>query len=263
MDQFTQLFDNAEALQGVGAGQSPRKEITNALEALFDECLDAIQPDLVLEVGAFEAAFSQRCAERFPSASVIAFEANPRVHEFYAPKLDTKIDYRFQAVTDQPGSIEIHIPDIVRGVKKPTLNRMASIREIAYRDSEMETVTVPATTLDLVTEGIATERAIMWIDVEGACDFVLRGAGSVLAKTAAVMIELETSAARKDQALAPEIINMLEAKGFTALARDCQRQAQFNAIFINRALVADPDRIDSAIERFTAECHKQLATALE
>lgn len=210
-----------------------REPITFLLDSLLEQIAKLAPPDLVAEVGAFEASFSTKMKTAFPEVSIIALEANPRVFEHFAPKvLPSGVNYIHCAAGAEHGTVDIHIPTVIAGKDMPTIGRMGSLLEVGLRDSKTIKVKVPCDTLDNILAEEVFQNACVWIDVEGFVAQVLRGATSTLQRTQIIYVELESSPVWEHQTLSHEVIETLQSTGFTMIARDCQKWFQYNAIFV-------------------------------
>jgi hypothetical protein len=146
MAQQAALFGNP-GLKVVAGGAAPRSSVTENLVEAFAAILEKIQPATVVEIGAHEASFSCDIKRRLPSATVIAVEANQHVYEHYGATrriASSGIVYELCAIADMDGWVELNIPTLVAGTKKPLTNMMASLGQLAIPNSEHETVTVRA-----------------------------------------------------------------------------------------------------------------------
>lgn len=233
-----------EVFSGPGAkrvGLPLRGEITGKLEELFDRLVDAAQPSKVVEVGAFEADFSQRAHSRFPEADVFAFEANPRVAAQFADAVNaTGVVYRHLAIGAEAGTATINVPEVIADNDMPFVNRMGSLHGLAVPDSRTIPIEVPMDTLDAAISVAPRDRIALWVDVEGAVDQVLAGAQGTIAATEVLVCELETSALWEGQALADDIRKLMAASGLQLVARDCQKPFQYNAVFVRPSLLEAP-----------------------
>ena len=256
--QLDALFDN-DTLRTLPLAD--RGVITEMLEKALHDVIDVVQPDLFVEIGAFEAAFSLAMRLRHPQARVIAFEGNPRVAERFGPKARAAgVDYRAGAVADADGDVTFNIVDVVAGKDMPHENRMGSLHDLGLRDSRTTPVTVPGMRLDTVLGGVPASRACLWIDVEGAATAVVRGAAQSLARTAIVYCELESREVWKEQDLAPAVVQMLTDAGFVMVARDCQKWFQKNCLFLRPALAATP-AVQAIIARYTDAASRSFTSA--
>jgi FkbM family methyltransferase len=235
LSELSVLFDD------VGQRSKPlaqREPITKILDALLEEVIAHIRPDLFLEVGAFEASFSQRMKKTYPEASVIALEANPRVFAHFFPELKTTgVNYKNIAAGANAGTVDIHIPTKIAGRDMPKVGRMGSLLEVGLRDSSTEKIKIACDTIDNILIGESFEKACLWIDVEGLLKQVLDGAIGTTSKCDIIYAEVETSPVWRGQTLADENIARLESLEFELVARDCQKWFQFNALFLRKGLV--------------------------
>lgn len=240
-----------------------RGEITELLEVMFDKLTLLDRPTKVVEVGAFEAAYSQRMKKELPDAEVMAFEANPRVAEKFSDQVNsTGVIYRHLAVGSEVGTATIHIPEVIGGVDMPFANRMGSLNAVGAAESRTVPVEVPITTLDAAVRVQPMDRIVLWVDVEGAVDQVLSGAAAVLHATDVMVCEMETSPIWTGQVLAGELRQRLEAAGFVLVARDCQKAFQYNAIFARRAFLEAHPEVDRLLDLYVAEATQLWVAAL-
>ncbi|MGQ0567397.1 MAG: FkbM family methyltransferase [Gemmobacter sp.] len=236
-----------------------RDAVTALLERALHAVIDAIQPDLFVEIGAFEAAFSLTVRKRFAQARVIAFEGNPRVALRFGDKARAAgVDYRAGAVSDADGDVTFNIVEVVAGKEMPEANRMGSLHDLGLRDSRTVPVTVPAARLDTVLRDVPASRACLWVDVEGAATAVLRGAGDTLARTAIVYCEVESRSVWKDQELADAVAQMMAEAGFVLAARDCQKWFQKNCLFLRPGVAAD-----AAVQAILAQYETEAGQSFE
>jgi FkbM family methyltransferase len=237
VSELTALFDD------VGKRSKPlsqREPITKLLDVLLEEVIEHIRPDLILEVGAFEASFSQKMKRNYSKSTVIALEANPRVFEHFHSSVErTGVKYKHIAAAANPGIVDIHIPKIIAGKDMPKVGRMGSLFEVGLRDSVTETVKVPCDTIDNILEREVFDRGCIWIDVEGLLKKVIDGAMNTLPRCEIIYAEMETSPVWKGQTLAYENISRIESMGFELIARDCQKWFQFNALFLRKGLAKE------------------------
>ncbi|MGH3347163.1 MAG: FkbM family methyltransferase [Nocardioides sp.] len=199
-----------------------------------------IEPAVVLEIGAHEASFSRWARTALPDARVQAFEANPHVHAKYAEEVTAAgVDYRNLAVGPVTGELELNLPLEIAGRPRTLDSRMASIA-VHRETGDSVTVTVPSVRLDDHVELGADDRAVAWIDVEGANDAVLRSGPGLLDRLDAVHIEVEGSPTWEGQWLDTDVAHHLAGHGLVPVARDLQKPYQYNVIYVRSALVLEP-----------------------
>lgn len=219
-----------------------QEEVQQRTIELFRLLCRRISPALVLELGAHEASFSRWAAGNLDGARVLAVEANPHVHEKYVDKVTAAgVDYRNLAVAPVTGDVELHLPLQVGRKKRALTSRMASLA-VHTQATDSVQVTVPGVRLDeLVTLG-ATERAVAWIDVEGANQAVLESGPEVLAHIDALYIEVELEPRWEGQWLDTDVARHLRRHGMVPLARDLSpRDHQYNVVYVSTELALDPE----------------------
>lgn len=217
-----------------------RERTADLLASAFIELATNLAPDLAVEIGAHEASFSARLKARVPGVHALAFEANPYVYEHFAPILResaTGVDYRFAAICDRDGVVELRIP--VRLKRGDLLERSNPVSSIHYYDgwfAEYETVTVPAFRVDTAVGTLAAARAVTWIDAEGAQKEILDGGPVFFGHAAAVYIELESDPQYRGQLPCEAFTERLMGDSLVPVMRDNVARGQFNEVYIR------PDR---------------------
>lgn len=201
------------------------------LAAWFQDLVCArIRPDILFEIGAFDAAFSKACRKRLsnrdPRPQFHAFEANPYVFVAKHDKaVGAGIAYHHLAVGDRVGVAEFRV--------KAARPKAGSSSLRTGSEEEYEIVPVPITTLDAFVEreGLGGRINALWLDVEGCAYEVLAGAARTLKSTSALIVEVERRPHWHGQRLAHEVDELLHASGFVELARDEEYGDQFNVVY--------------------------------
>jgi FkbM family methyltransferase len=238
--------------------RSQRELVTDLLVSALDDIIEIMSPDMFVEVGAFDAAFSRQMKKRYPLMPCLALEANPRVFEQFGAQVQaTGVDYMHLAAAVESGTITFFIPEVIGGHVRPHVSRMGSLNEIGAQNSTMTEVTVPAVAIDDLLAPRPGNRLCMWMDVEGAMDKVLDGAARTLERTAIIYCEIEDRAMWKEQMLASEVLARLSKAGFTVAARDFQTPMQFNALLI-RSEIADVDRVLARLSAFADDANETV-----
>ena len=218
----------------------PLERVEDRVVQLFHDLCRRIAPAVVLEVGAHEASFSRWAAAELTGARVLAFEANPHVHEKFAGRLaGTGVEYANLAVSSVAGPVVLHLPTEVAGRSRRLTSRMASLAQHT-RATDETTVSVPSVRLDdhvALGEG---DRVVAWIDVEGANETVLGSGRRILDRTDAVYIEVEHETTWHGQWLDSDVALCLREHGLVPLARDLKRTHQHNVLFVRSSLACDP-----------------------
>jgi FkbM family methyltransferase len=232
------------------ARQSPLRlrQVEHRLIEVWRTLCRRIEPTMTLEIGAHEATFSRWVAETFPAARVMAFEANPHVHEKYAAELaGTRVDYRNLAVGPVTGEVTLNLPTDIGGKERELTSRMASLG-IHTESGDNVQVTVPSVRLEDHVAPSGDDAVVAWIDVEGANEPVLTGAGSVLDRVKAVFIEVEKRTTWEGQWLDTDVAHFLAGYDMVPIVRDLQKPYQYNVIYVRSPLVHQPKVMRKAAE---------------
>ena len=228
-----------------------RRQTGYLLETAFLELATSLAPDLSVEIGAHEASFSWRIKSALPDIHALAFEANPHVHERFAPELleaDVGLDYRLAAVCDHVGTAELGIPVKLGDAALDRANEISGLRRWAYPGFEYESMTVPALTIDVALGSVSNVRSVAWIDAEGSQNEILAGGSDFFNRVAAIYIEVEDQERWRGQSLEGEITDRLSAFGLISAMRDNLARGQFDEVYIR----AESDIVDTAIPSILA-----------
>jgi 2-O-methyltransferase len=187
-------------------------------------------PQVVFDIGACEGEDSIRYARRFPSARVFAFEPLPANQALIRANFERFGARRAElipvALADQAGEAEFHVSsgrpsrlyageDWNYGNKSSSLLPPASDGTMHGWVEFKETIKVRMETLDGFCAARSLERIdLIQMDVQGAEQRVLAGAGRMLPRTTAIWLEVSRRENYRGQALDHEIRRYLHAKGF-------------------------------------------------
>lgn len=202
-----------------------------AVEArfLFLALLRLTQPDVVLDIGSYDGRHAKQIRRAAPAARVIAFEANEQNYcDMVADRELHGIEVRRQAVSDVNGMVTFY--ELERSHAEYWSRAASSLRrrgpEIATGLAETPR-TVESVRVDSV---IGSERAALWVDVEGALDLVI--AGMAGASGAYILhAEVETVPLWEGEASESTILAQLRDHGLVEVWRDPEFQTQDNVLF--------------------------------
>ena len=212
-----------------------RQRTVDDLSAAVTQMVYHLKPQIVLEIGAHGAEFSQSIKLKMPKTRVVAFEANPGVHEKYREEVEaTGVEYRFQCIADENRTYQFNVP--------------ATTKEHSTMGSLLtNTVAEAASTYDVQGQrlddflGNVESRNVMWVDVEGAVGSVLSGAEKSLENCLLLFAELEATPRWEGQILDSDVIQKLAQFGLYPVLRDIQRHKwQHNIVFMREECMADP-----------------------
>jgi FkbM family methyltransferase len=218
-------------------GTTGREE--GAFQELFHRLCMVIRPRVFLEVGAYDARVSARVARTLPNTTVCAFEANPHVWGLFRGDVPSAVRYLNCAITSRDGQETFYIPRSMPRRGGPRMldehNSTGSLKKRDQVGVAYDEVRVPSTTLDHAMRDVPDEGpVVMWVDVEGAVGDVLRGAPTVLAGELAMMyVELDERRLWAGQWLDEDVHEYMRARGYLPLARDCEKPAHYNQIFMS------------------------------
>jgi FkbM family methyltransferase len=140
----------------------------------------------ILDLGANCGHFSVVAAEKFPQATIYAFEPSPSLH----PILNKNIAGRNiklvpKAVSDTVGSTKFHIN--LAGQQTNSI----LVESVEVFNKKYETIEVPLTTLDVfAAENQIQEIAILKIDCQGVESMILKGGEKILQHTNYLILEV-------------------------------------------------------------------------
>lgn len=210
------------------------------VQEAFKKIATRVDATVTLEIGAFEASFSRWARQHLPDARVLAFEANPFVHEHFRDEVTgAGVDYINACICPKAGPVVLNVPRDFRSYQFEKVNQMASLSMNA--DTEVqEQIEVPGLALDDAVELGPDDRVVAWIDVEGALEQVLAGSLHTLSRASAAYVEVESRPIWHGQWLDVDVVAWFAGIGMVPVLRDLQRSDQYNVLFLAEELAADP-----------------------
>lgn len=210
---------------------------------LFRKLLRTLRIDLVCDIGSMDGTDALACRVAVPNARIYAFEVNPdNLQEMWSNRAlrERQVELVPLAISDQDGRADFYVVEAAnRGVG---LRGMSSLyRRPASPYFETRTVNIETARLDtfLHARNEAGRPLALWIDVEGKSYEVLQGARGVWGDVRLVHVEVEAEPCiAPGQVLYPQVRSLLLSLGLQELGIDRIRPAQFNALFIERELLA-------------------------
>jgi FkbM family methyltransferase len=207
------------------------------LNDIFNWLLKGLNPDVICDIGSFDASDSIRARTLVPNAGIFAFEANPRNHALYCPAAErANVHYEHMAIAHFDGEITLNV--VSQGnaseQEKREVAGQSSIFVSLGENRIFEPVPVPCRRLDtyLLPRISASAAIALWVDAEGAGYQVLLGATETLKKTKLIKIETEYWPYVQGQNLIGDIRNLLTEAGFTELVNNDSDLGQCDLIWI-------------------------------
>lgn len=208
------------------------------LSKVLDGIAIATQPDIIVDIGCFNADEIARFHAICPASSCHAFEANKRNFENYIlPRTDIGgVVVNNVAVADYDGEIEFNV--LRAEGEQEDWRRAAGSLNQRTDGVEGDKIRVGCTRLDTHFAQQLRENCtfLLWIDVEGALDRVLAGGPKLLSRTIALRAEVERHRFWEGQKLADDIMKIFDDAGFMLLADSFTSDAfaQSDVIMLNK-----------------------------
>jgi FkbM family methyltransferase len=226
-----------------------QKQVGRRVIQYFREVCRAVDPTLGLELGAHEGRFSAWLKATFPAARCLALEANPYVFDVHRERLTgLGVEYRNLAAGPSTGTLDLIIPTELGRKRKPGRRGPMASLNVHTRTKSQEVVSVDAVRVDDLVHPEDSHRIVAWIDVEGAAGQVLQGSREVLSRASAVYIEVENSTTWEGQWLDTDVAAFFADLDMVPVIRDLQRPHQYNVVFVEQRLAANPAVINGAAQ---------------
>lgn len=198
-------------------------EDTDLMNNFINIC-KVIKPKISIEVGGFDAVYSQEIAKYDFCEEVYVYEANPYVYEYFYPIFPPKIKYENIAISDYQGTCSFGLESILDPIQGHF-----SIKPRTDRDVE-SVIDVTCSSLDFLHA--PENKIVMWIDCEGSNREVLLGARNLLSNVEALLIETEYYPFWQDQWLHDDVVWFLNSLGFSLFSQTPYGEMQSNCIFL-------------------------------
>jgi FkbM family methyltransferase len=226
------------------ARRNERLGSRDRLQGLFLGLQDILKPEITIEIGAHAAPFSAKMALRGIEAH--AFEANPYNHKAFARRLQRRsplVKYHHLAIADSDGEVTFQVQESRGG---EPLRKVAGTNSLLQRTAPgitYESVTVPSMRLDsfLAANGLEGRSFSAWIDVEGALSMVTAGFGAALRSCLSLIVEVEDRSFWQGQMLVHDAMRYFAGQGMVPMARDFERQHQYNLLYLRKDILARPE----------------------
>ncbi len=262
LEKFTRYHTQFHGAGIKKYGKTYKQRSHASLKSAFFKMVDRLSVVTSIEVGAFQAEFSVEFKSESPDRYALAVEANPYNFAKFKDALnDAGVIYHHAAIQDREGpcELQLHVKDI--DIENGYIRGNNSLLSSDARP-DTRALSVPGSTLDTVVNHYvqsgsmpapATAHPVLWIDVEGALDRVIKGGTDTISNSLVLFAEVETERLWNNQATFPEIAAQLKLLGFSPWLRDCEYEPeQFNVMFTNDKLV-NPEILGELAQQFYDE----------
>lgn len=207
--------------------------------------LSALPIGTIFDIGANQGQFSRWALKRFPQAQIYAFEPLPVPFAQLERLGRRRPNFRAfpLALGAETDTVAIHNPLYFHAAAS-LLPTTALCEEVYPMLRAQDMLDAPQRTLDdvLREENLTLAPEILLkLDVQGYEDRVLRGAGQILERTRAVIVEISLDRLYEGQAHCADVFQLLQERGLSyagnldqMLARDGHVR-YFNALFWRRS----------------------------
>lgn len=194
-----------------------------------------INPDISIEVGAFNAEFSKEM--KYFDIDIFAFEASPYVYETFKNEME-KIKYLNNAVSNKNGKIKFEI----QAHFNPHTTGNNSIKN-RNEDKAYTYIDVDSVSINEYFNNYTFSKGALWIDAEGASEEVLTGASNKLKDFGSIYIELEHKEFWNGCWKRENVIEYLKQYGFHLFYELPCYVDQSDAIFISDKYIKEINEI--------------------
>lgn len=187
-----------------------------------------IKPTHTIEIGSYDADFSQAMTRIINNKNIWAIEANVEAYNRFKDKL-SNINYLNYAISDKDGITDFNV------IRDSGFEWEPGASSILSRNDNLTTsnIQVQSITLDtFVKNNNISGKISLWIDAEGANREVLLGGTETLKNASSIFIEVEQILLWKDQWLKDDVIKHLSGFGFRLQHDESNSHPQQDLIFI-------------------------------
>ena len=201
--------------------------------AFFMRLVERLEPNVICDIGSRDGSQSILFREIAPDAKIHAFEANPRLAGLMRDnsKLqNSNVDIQNYAISNFDGISTFTVDSIDESLGN------GSLRELVSSDPK-NVYNVDTKRLANILSLEHSDKAILWIDVEGCGYEVVQGIEGIKDSVLAIHIEVETKEFWSGQKLHKDIVQLMDEFGFYDVIADLHSHGQGNVVFINKNLI--------------------------
>lgn len=204
------------------------EQYVDAFVKELDKVMDRHSVRVALDVGSRDAVVAILLKERFPEATVYAFECNPPAIEDCKVNIGNRPSVILvdKAVSDENGLVDFYAIDPKKTITTwPDGNIAASSLYIAnpaypHERYHQNKIVVEAVTLEQwAMDSKVNAVDVLWMDLQGAELKALKGMGELLETVKVIYTEVEYKEVYFDQPLFDEVNEFLVLQGFRLHAK--------------------------------------------
>lgn len=198
---------------------------SNDVLSKFIDIQKIINPDIAIEVGAYDADFSKSISKL--NISTYAFEASPYIYNKYKNEMND-IFYINKAISNKDEIIkfEIQLDSDPTYAGNNSIKNRNEVKEYNYIDVE-------SVSIYEYFKNKSFNKAALWVDAEGANEEVLLGIKDRIKDFASICIEVETKDFWKDSWKKDDVVNYLDSCNFSVSFEFSYNDGQMDLIFVN------------------------------
>jgi FkbM family methyltransferase len=179
--------------------------------------LAALDPDMIIDVGANKGQFSAMAAKLWPHAQLVAFEPLPDQADKFASHLGQRATLHRCALAAEQSQMDLHIAS---RADSSSLLPLDERQKSMFHMEEIGLLTVPVYRLDEMIDAQSLfGRALLKIDVQGFEYEVLLGAKNLIGSIQWIFVEASFMELYTGQRLFPEIEQLLNGYGYEETGR--------------------------------------------
>ncbi|WP_158992234.1 FkbM family methyltransferase [Mucilaginibacter sp. L196] len=225
----------------------PSIDSINKLSKVANDLLGFNNIKIIFEFGSRYGEDTMAFADRYPLATIYAFECNPNTLPACRKNISAynNIILTEKAISDKNGPISFYKIDKEKTEttwedgNQGASSLLEASGKYPVENYVQEKVEVDGITLfSFIEENNLPAIDILWMDIQGAELMALKGLSDHIQKVKIIHLEVEFFEIYKDQPLFNDIQNFLFDNDFELLGFSSQHEYSGDAIFINRKLVS-------------------------
>lgn len=200
------------------------------------------EPNVIWEIGSRDGREAQSLSAAFPQSKIIAFEPNPDTFPLLeSVRLDNpKITAMNMAISEEEGTVDFYKINTEETITawedgnpgaSSLLKSSGSYPHEKYVQDLIQIQSRRASSL--IEEHLAPQPQLIWMDVQGSEDQVLKSFDRYLTNVDTILVELSLKQIYHDQPLALEVIELIKDRFYFAGVLNVG-EWQFDAYLVNK-----------------------------